>query len=196
MNQETNVIWGTNEKGEYTYNGVVKKGIVPFIEEVEIFNDLFGKVNNYKPTLPSKAIADFVYNFILEELEELKEGYETGNIVEVLDAFLDIQYVLADGMMKYGLKDKILSGYAEVQLSNLSKVCKTEEIAKQTVELRSKEQKKPCHYEKVGDNFIVYRTWDGKVMKAIDYFKPDLSKLFSTEELNNIKEQFINLKKQ
>ena len=78
----------------------------------------------------------------------------------------------------FGLKDKIEPGYAEVQASNLSKVCKTEEEARLTVIKRSQEQNEPCHFEKVGDYYIVYRTRDMKVMKSINYFKPDLKKFF------------------
>ena len=33
-----------------------------------------------------------------------------------------------------------------------------------------------CYYEKVGDYYIVYRKRDKKVMKSINYFRPDLSK--------------------
>ena len=43
---------------------------VPFVSEVEQFNETFGKPNNYAPTIPDKKEWEFVYNFILEELEE------------------------------------------------------------------------------------------------------------------------------
>lgn len=150
---------------------------VPFVEEVETFNRTFGKPNNYLPVIPEKKEWEFVYNFILEELEEYKEACERGDIVEVLDALCDIAYVsLGNGVMLHGLKHKIVDAYAEVQASNMSKACTTEEEAIQTVELRSKQQGEPCHYEKVGDFYIVYRSRDRKVMKSINYFSPDLSK--------------------
>jgi predicted HAD superfamily Cof-like phosphohydrolase len=149
---------------------------VPFVSEVETFNATMNKPNNYTPTIPDRKEWEFVYNFILEELEEYKHACETGNIVEVLDALCDITYVsLGNGAMLHGLKDKILPAYAEVQASNMSKACKTEEEAIATVAKRSEEQGEPCHYEKVGEYFIVYRTRDRKVMKNINYFKPDLS---------------------
>jgi hypothetical protein len=157
------------------------KDYVPFVSEVETFNNTMGKgwQNRTTPTI-NKADADFVVNFIQEELDELKEAIEENDIVGVFDAILDITYVgLGNGALVFGLKDKMLDGYAEVQASNLSKVCKTEEEAKQTVEVRSKEQGEPCHYEHVGDNYIVYRTRDMKVMKSINYFKPDLKKFFN-----------------
>ena len=81
---------------------------VPFVSEVEEFNALMNKPNNYEPTIPKeKGEWMFVYNFILEELEEYKQACENGDIVEVLDALCDITYVsLGNGAMLHGLKDK------------------------------------------------------------------------------------------
>ena len=160
---------------------------VPYISEVEKFNATMGKPNNYIPTIPNEKEWMFVYNFILEELEEYKHACETGNIVEVLDALCDITYVsLGNGAMLHGLKDKIEDAYAEVQASNISKACKDEEEAKQTVKIRAEEQNEPCHYEKVGDYWIVYRSRDRKVMKNINYFKPNLKQFFTDEEINGL----------
>ena len=157
---------------------------VPFISEVETFNVVMGKPNNYEPIIPERKEWEFVYNFVLEEIEEYKHACETGNIVEVLDALCDIAYVsLGNGAMLHGLKTKVWGAYQEVQASNLSKACKTEEDAKVTVEVRSKEQGKDCHYEKVGDYYIVYRTYDYKVMKNVNYFRPNLKQFFTQEEL-------------
>jgi len=155
------------------------KNNVPFVNEVELFNATFGKPNNYTPVIPERKEWEFVYNFILEELEEYKEACEKGDIVEVLDALCDITYVsLGNGVMLHGLKDKFNDAYAEVQASNMSKACKTEDEAIETVNVRSEQQGEACHYEKVGDFYIVYRTRDRKVMKSVNYFKPDLKKFF------------------
>ena len=108
---------------------------VPFVNEVETFNKLTGKPNNYKPIIPEKKEWQFVYDFIQEELEEYKEACENGDIVEVL-------------------------------------------------EKRSKEQGEDCHWEKVNNMYIVYRTRDRKVMKSINYFRPDLTKFFTDAELS------------
>jgi predicted HAD superfamily Cof-like phosphohydrolase len=156
------------------------KDYVPFISEVEEFNAIMGKPNNYTPVIPDEKEWMFVYNFILEELEEYKHACETGDIVEVLDALCDITYVsLGNGAMLHGLKDKVWPAYQEVQASNLSKACTSEEEAQETVRVRSAEQKEPCHYEQVGKYFIVYRTRDRKVMKNINYFKPDLAQFLN-----------------
>jgi len=157
----------------------LKQNYVPFVSEVEEFNAVMGKPNNYNPVIPDEKEWMFVYNFILEELEEYKHACQTGNIVEVLDALCDITYVsLGNGAMLHGLKDKVWPAYQEVQASNLSKACTSEEEAQNTVRVRSAEKKEECHYEKVGQYYIVYRTRDRKVMKSINYFKPDLTQFF------------------
>jgi len=157
---------------------------VPFVNEVETFNATFGKINNYEPTIPEKKEWQFVYDFVLEELEEYRQACENGDIVEVLDALCDIAYVsLGNGTMLHGLKDKIWPAYQEVQGSNMSKSCSTQEEAMETVTLRSKEQDEPCHFEQVEDRFVVYRTRDRKVMKSINYYRPDLHQFFTGDEL-------------
>ena len=157
-----------------------EKEYVPFVSEVEEFNATMGKPNNYEPVIPeNKGEWMFVYDFILEELEEYKAACEAGDIVEVLDALCDIAYVsIGNGAMLHGLKDKLWLAYQEVQASNMSKACVDEEEAQATVERRSKEQNEPCHYEKVGDYYIVYRTRDRKVMKNVNYFRPNLKQFF------------------
>jgi len=157
---------------------------VSFVSEVEQFNKLMNKPNNYEPTIPGKKDWQFVIDFVKEELEEYEQACKNGDIVEILDALCDIAYVsLGNGTMLHGLKDKIWPAYQEVQASNLSKACQSEEEAIITVQKRSEEQGEPCHWEKVSDMYIVYRTRDRKVMKSINYFRPDLEKFFTNEEL-------------
>ena len=164
---------------------------VPFVDEVEEFNRVFNKPNNYEPTIPSEKEWRFVYDFILEELEEYKEACERGDIVEVLDALCDITYVsLGNGTMLHGLKDKIWPAYQEVQASNISKACTTKKEAIHSVSKRSKEQGEACHFEKVEEGrYVVYRTRDRKVMKSESYFRPNLKQFFSVEDIARTRPQ-------
>ena len=165
---------------EEKINPKIKKAWnVPFVNEVEDFNDTFGKPNNYEPIIPSKKEWMFVYDFIMEELEEYKEACEKGDIVGVLDALCDITYVsLGNGTMLHGLKGQIWKAYQEVQASNMSKSCATEAEAENTVTVRSKEKGHECHWELIGDRYVVYRSSDRKVMKSINYFAPNLKQFF------------------
>tara|TARA_R110002020_G_scaffold246851_2_gene460725 strand:+ start:482 stop:1009 length:528 start_codon:yes stop_codon:yes gene_type:complete len=172
---------------EIPFEENIKARFIPFVDEVEEFNQTFGKPNNYKPTIPEKKEWMFVYDFILEELEEYKEACEKGDIVEVLDALCDITYVsLGNGTMLHGLKDKIWLAYQEVQASNMSKACTTEEEAIETAKREMDRIGEDTHYEKVGDYYIVYRTRDRKVLKSINYFRPDLNRFFTEEEIKNV----------
>jgi predicted HAD superfamily Cof-like phosphohydrolase len=170
---------------ELNYKLAEQENYVPFVSEVEEFNATMGKPNNYEPIVPEEKEWEFVYNFVLEELEEYREACKRGDIVEILDALCDLTYVTTgNGAMLHGLKDKIWPAYQEVQASNISKACTTEDEAKKTVEKRSQEQNEPCHYEKVGEYFVVYRTRDKKVMKSINYFHPNLHQFFTEEEIS------------
>lgn len=152
-----------------------------YIELVKTFNTTFNKLNSESPTVDIPQFEkEFIYNFLLEELEEYKQGVENNDIVEIADAFGDIMYVLCAGILAYGLQDKFNDIFQEIQDSNMSKCCNSEEEAIQTVEVRSSEQLEPCHYEQVGDKYVVYRTRDRKVMKSINYFKPDIKKYLNS----------------
>jgi hypothetical protein len=112
-------------------------------------------------------------------LEEYRQACENGDIVEVLDALCDITYVsLGNGTMLHGLKDKIWPAYQEVQASNMSKSCVSEEEAIRTVAIRAQEQGEPCHYEAVNGRYVAYRSRDKKVMKSANYFRPNLKQFF------------------
>lgn len=159
---------------------------VKFVDEVELFNATFGKPNNYTPIIPNdKKLTDFVVSFIREETKELEEAIRDRDIVEILDAICDLMYVaVGNATMVFGLKDKLIPAYAEVQASNMSKSCASEEEAKATVEERSKEHGE-CYYRQVGDRYVVYRKSDDKVMKSINYFAPNLEQFFTDEEIQN-----------
>jgi len=184
MNKQLTINFGEKEKFHAPCSAHEAENI-PFVNEVETFNAAFGKINNYEPTIPEEKEWKFVYNFILEELEEYREACERGDIVEVLDALCDITYVsIGNGTMLHGLKDKIWPAYQEVQASNMSKACKSKKEALDTVRVRSEEQNSPCHFEKLEERrYIVYRTADKKVMKSINYFKPNLKQFFEEKEI-------------
>tara|TARA_R110000744_G_scaffold15863_1_gene43846 strand:- start:3020 stop:3547 length:528 start_codon:yes stop_codon:yes gene_type:complete len=157
-----------------------------YIEQVEHFNNVFGKLNNEKPTLIDEKEAQFIYDFIKEELDEYMQAYKNGDIVEVADAFGDIMYVLSAGILAFGLKDKFKTLFDEIQASNMSKACDTENDAKQTSTSISTIKGVETYHEKVGDKYIVYRSSDRKVQKNHKYFRPNLKQFFNDEDLKRI----------
>ena len=67
-----------------------------------------------------------------------------------------------------------------LQAFDILLACKTEEEAIRTVSERTKEQGEACHFEKIEEGrYIVYRSRDKKVMKSINYFRPNLKQFFN-----------------
>ena len=178
MTKQLNLFTETPE--QHTY--------VPFVSEVEIFNDTFGKPNNYTPVIPKdEKLLNFVIDFIKEETQELEEAIGNRDIVEVLDGICDLLYVaIGNATMVFGLKDKLMAAFEEVQASNMSKTCETYEIANQTIQARIPEHG-PCYTKQVGDVWVVYRKSDDKVMKSVNYFRPNLKQFFTQEEIDRVK---------
>lgn len=151
-----------------------------FVRQAEEFNRVFDKPVNAKPCMPEKHLWMFVYNFIKEELEEYKVACENGDVVEAADAIGDITYVsLGNGSLYHGFQNHILDVYNEIHSSNMSKLCKTKQEAEETKKIRSEEHKTPCHIEEKQGYFIVYRSHDRKVMKSINYRRPNLKRILN-----------------
>ena len=147
------------------------------LNDVRIFHETFGHPVEPKPIIPNKKRCDLRVSLIQEELNELKEAIEKYDLVEVADALCDIQYVLSGTILEFGLAEKFNELFANVQASNMSKACKTEEEAKATVEHYLNNKATPCYYEKKGDLYLVYRTADNKTIKSINYTPTELSKI-------------------
>ncbi len=115
-------------------------------------------------------------------------------IIQEEETFKDKAY--DDARPEYNLKpgDKILGtltigyGHTDAARDDDEKIqigdTVTEEEAKETVTVRAKEQGEECYFEKVAEGrYIVYRKRDKKVMKSVNYFRPDLMKFFSDDEI-------------
>jgi hypothetical protein len=66
--------------------------------------------------------------------------------------------------------------FNRVHVSNMSKFCKTEQEAIDTV-ASYKEKGTDTYYNQVNELYVVYRTLDNKVLKSINYSKVDLKDL-------------------
>src|SRR5262245_25638537 len=86
-----------------------------------------------KPTIPSEDRCKLRVALLAEELKELEVAILEKDIVEVADALCDLQYVLAGAIHEFGLGEKFKALFEEVQRSNMSKACRSEDEAKATV---------------------------------------------------------------
>lgn len=126
-----------------------------------------------EPTIPSEIRCNLRVALIAEELKELQEAIENKDIVEIADALCDIQYVLSGAILEFGLKDKFNALFEEVQRSNMSKACKTEEEAKET-QAHYLLKGVSSYYKEVDGLFLVFREEDNKTLKSINYSPADL----------------------
>jgi predicted HAD superfamily Cof-like phosphohydrolase len=129
------------------------------------------------PGIPSEDRCKLRVALIAEELKELEVAILEKDIVEVADALCDIQYVLSGAILEFGLADKFKELFEEVQRSNMSKACDSEEEAKKTVEHYRKKDGTECYYLQEGEKWLVYRKSDNKTIKSIGYSPANLQKI-------------------
>jgi predicted HAD superfamily Cof-like phosphohydrolase len=119
------------------------------IELVKQFNKSFGVVTNKQPEVLSEEDWTLKASLMTEELSEYIEACQQGDIVEIADAIVDMQYILSGIIIAHGLQDVFGNLFQEVHDSNMSKL----------------------------ENGKVLRRDDGKVLKGKNYFKPDLKSI-------------------
>ena len=126
------------------------------LEQVQIFHETYGLPVKDTPDISDEKINKLRINLLAEEIEELEEALEAGDMVEVLDALTDIQYVLDGAYLSFGLQDMKMAAFEEVQRSNMSKLGK--------------------------DGKPIVREEDGKILKGPDYFKPDIAQFIKEND--------------
>jgi len=130
-----------------------------------------------KPGIPSEDRCKLRVALLAEELKELEVAILEKDIVEVADALCDIQYVLAGAILEFGLGEKFSALFEEVQRSNMSKACNSEDEARETVEFYRKKDGTECYYLQEGDKWLVYRKSDNKTIKSVRYSPASLEKI-------------------
>lgn len=126
------------------------------LEMVQEFHETYGLPVEAQQTTGSEQTKDLRINLLQEELDELKEALANNDIVETLDALIDLQYVLDGAFLSFGLQDVKMEAFDEVHRSNMSKLG---------------EDGKP-----------IRREGDGKVMKGPNYFKPDITQFIKANK--------------
>jgi predicted HAD superfamily Cof-like phosphohydrolase len=133
-----------------------------------------------KPGIPDEARCKLRVALLAEELKELEVAILEKDIVEVADALCDIQYVLSGAILEFGLGDKFKALFEEVQRSNMSKACDTEEEAMATVAHYKQKDGTDCYYQEAEGKWLVYRKSDNKTIKSINYSPADLQKALNS----------------
>jgi SpoVK/Ycf46/Vps4 family AAA+-type ATPase len=119
---------------------------------------------------------DFRLNLIQEEFDELIEESAIRNTKGERDAVGDLLYVIIGYAHERGFGSKIQNDFMKIHESNMSKFCKTEEEAIETVENYTKNSVETYYKKNPNTNlYVVYRKSDNKVLKSINYTPVDLS---------------------
>jgi len=122
------------------------------LKGVRAFHEIYGLPIKDAPDLSDANTNALRVELLREELAELKEALDNNDLVEVLDALTDLQYVLDGAYLSLGfhlLKDP---AFAEVQRSNMSKLG--------------------------ADGKPIRRESDGKILKGPNYSAPDLRAVY------------------
>jgi predicted HAD superfamily Cof-like phosphohydrolase len=143
------------------------------LTSVALFHQTFKHPIVSNPAIPSETRCNLRVSLLAEELKELEDAIENKDLVEIADALCDLQYVLSGAILEFGLGEKFKTLFDEVQRSNMSKACITEEGAKATV-AHYEAKGTPSFYEKEGDLFLVFREGDHKTLKSVNYSPADL----------------------
>ena len=146
------------------------------LNQVAEFHRTFNAPILENPQIPSAERCNLRIALLQEELNELKQAIEDQDIVEIADALCDLQYVLSGAVLEFGLGEKFVDLFNEVQRSNMSKACDTEEQAQETVEFYISKGEE-AYYEKSGDKYNVHRVSDNKVLKNKYYSSANLKSI-------------------
>ena len=145
-----------------------------YLESVSEFHKTFGAPILETPQIPSKERCDLRISLISEELEEMKEAIEKGDVVEVADALADLMVVLCGSILEFGMGDKFEKLFEEVHRSNMSKACNSHQEAIETLLHYKKKDGTEGTYKEEDGKWLVYRKEDNKVLKSVNYSPANL----------------------
>lgn len=155
------------------------------MEKIDSLNQVaqFHKTFNHpvldEPQIPSENRCELRVSLLQEELNEFAQAIKDKNIVEIADALCDIQYVLSGAVLEFGLGDKFAELFNEVQRSNMSKACNSEQEAIDTLDYYMKRNGTEGYYREIDGKWLVFRKGDDKTLKSVNYSKADLKSILS-----------------
>ncbi|WP_285269039.1 nucleoside triphosphate pyrophosphohydrolase family protein [Kaistella rhinocerotis] len=155
------------------------------LNQVAQFHRTFNAPILSSPQIPSAERCKLRVDLLQEELNELKEAIDNNDIVEVADALCDLQYVLSGAVLEFGLGEKFVELFNEVQRSNMSKACANQMEADETIAFY-KEKGEDAYCETSGEKINVHRVSDNKVLKNKNYSPADLKSILDLTPAKNL----------
>lgn len=144
------------------------------IEKVREFHKAFGVEDNIR-TLQAAVNR---LTLLQEELDEFQESFKERDWTGVLDALVDLQYILSGTVLKLGFDKVFEEAFNRVHNANMDKLCSTnEEILESVQSYLSKGIDVWGCYVPEQDKWAIRRNPDQKVLKRKGWTAPDLSDL-------------------
>lgn len=153
--------------------------MINYIALVKEFMLKFDQNVPQTPNIDNVKVNQLRVDLIQEELDELKAALEAGNLPAVLDALVDLQYVLSGAVLAFGMEAIFNEGFREVQGSNLSKGCASLTEAEETIRHYNQLGVKCYSKEnKAGTMHLVKRSKDHKLLKSVNYKPANFEQFF------------------
>lgn len=145
-----------------------------YLKKVKEFMELGGQDIHNFPTLSTDSIQGLRLNLINEELKELRQALMSNDIIETLDALIDLQYVLSGAILAFGMQDIFDREFENVDTNNKTKFHTSFEEACKTVDFYTNNGQEDFTIKEVIVNdtkyFVVCHP-NGKIQKPYNYEK-------------------------
>ena len=150
-----------------------------FLEKVKCFHEMFNAPVLETPQIPSKERCDLRVTLIQEELDEMKEAIENGDVIEIADSLGDLMVVLCGSILEFGMGDKFNEIFENIHNSNMSKACNSQQEALATLSHYKQKDGTEGRYEELNGKYIVYRSADNKILKSVGYSPASLQDIIN-----------------
>jgi len=151
------------------------------LNQVSEFHKTFNAPVLETPQIPSEQRCELRVSLLQEELDELSQAIKDGDLVEIADALCDLQYVLSGAVLEFGLGNKFVELFNEVQRSNMSKACESEREATETISYYRYKDGTEGYCKEINGKWLVYRKSDDKVLKSINYSPANIKGLLDVQ---------------
>jgi len=143
-------------------------------EKIYEFNTAFGVKSNNIPQKDlfdtDKKLVEYRLSLVNEEVQELNDSVRNKDFIETVDALTDILYVVYGFFSSIGVDaDK---AFELVHKSNMSKLCVSEEEAKETVKSYESDDRYDSPAYRLSDDgkhYVVFNKSTSKILKSINY---------------------------
>lgn len=152
------------------------------LNQVARFHQTFHHPVEPQPTIPTDDRCRLRVALLEEELAEFKKAIADRDLTEIADALCDLQYVLSGAVLEFGLGEKFVDLFDEVQRSNMSKSCASREEAEATQKYYREERGFESYIKQSGDVFLVFRQGDHKTLKSVNYSPANLHRILQEKE--------------